>query len=393
MADIEEFAHRVAEQFRASQDGVGERFRLDLPASAVETVVRAAFYASMIPDEGRYPTVCMMCYRGDSERKFHFLFGTPLPPTASEIAKLAHTVAPGSHLGVLSVKGDLLLGGIQVNMLDELPQFGYSSFRFANPLKVLIRGPGHIEVSTGGIALIYQAGHTREEKLLQYADVTKALGQFVAKELAGQTFGTIESLEDIFNDLAEGIVRLGHGGLLLVTKVPDMRQFSSSRQLDCSLLRHLLVRYWNDAATLLAASDGVGNLLAEANQEATSPHMLAVASDTTMLGNCVRSIAHLAGVDGAIVMDCSCNVVAFNAIISKNAGEEKQARLVDNIGRELPESDVSRNRGSRHQSAMAYARRVPHSFTFVISQDGGVSAFHNRGEGTVLCELGLRVSD
>jgi hypothetical protein len=393
MADIGEFAQRATEQFRESQEIIGERFNLDLPGSAVEEFVKAVFYASMIPDERRFPTVCLMSYRGDSGRKFHFPFCDHLQPAASEIAKLAHAVAPGSHLCVLSEQGRLLLSGIEVTMLDELRQFGYSSSRVGNPLKLLIRGPGHIEVSTGGIALVYKAGDIFEERPLQYADVMQALAASMAAELAGQTTGTVESLEDIFNDLAEAIVRLGHGGLLIVTKCPDMGQFSSSRRLDCPLLRQLLVRYWNDAATLLAASDGVGKVLAEGNQQAASPHSLIVASDTTMLENCVSSIAHLAGMDGAIVMDYVCNVVAFNAIISKDAEGTDQARLVDQIGREIPEAEVGRNRGSRHLSAMSYASRVPHSFAFVISQDGGVSAFHNRGDGTVLGERGLRVLD
>ena len=96
--------------------------------------------------------------------------------------------------------------------------------------------------------------------------------------------------------------------------------------------------------------------------------------------------------DGAIVMDYGCNVVAFNAIISQDAEGTGQGRLVDRIGRKIPEAVVAGNRGSRHQSALFYAS-VHHSFVFVISQDGVVSAFHNRGDGTVLCERGLRVLD
>jgi hypothetical protein len=393
MADIGEFAWRAAEQFRESQMGIAKRFNLGLPASSVEEFVKAVYYASMIPDEGRYPKVCLMSYREDAGRKFHFPFGDPSPLSASEIAKLSHAVTPGSHLYVLSSQGNLLLGGIHVTVLDEMRQFGYSSFRVANPLRLRIHGPGHIEVSTGGIALVYMAGNIHEEKPLQQSAVMQALAKSVATELEGRTNGTIESLEDIFNDLAEAIVRLGHGGLLLVTKYLDVSQFSSFRRLDGMLLEHLLVRYWDDVATLLAASGGAGNLLDEGNRQAASPHSVAVASDTAMLENCISSIAQLAGMDGAIMMDYACNVVAFNAIISKNVGKEEQARFVDSIGRELSEADVVGNRGSRHQSAMAYARRVPHSFAFVISQDGSVSAFQNQGDGTVLCERELRVLD
>ena len=92
-------------------------------------------------------------------------------------------------------------------------------------------------------------------------------------------------------------------------------------------------------------------------------------------------------------MPRSKQAVRFNAIISRDADDAAPARLVDEIGRELNPADVGRNRGSRHQSAMSFARRVQNSFAFVISQDGGVTAFHNRGDGSVRWEGGLRVLD
>jgi hypothetical protein len=411
MADIGKFARQAAERFLESQEvipegfnlglldpamvelvkqGIRKRFNLGLQVPAVVKFVKAVFYASMIPDEGRYPRVCLMSYRADSGREYHFPFRDPLPPTASVIAKLAHAVAPGSHLCVLSDQGKLTIGGIHVTILDPLRQFGFGSVRVANPLKLLIRGPGHIEVSTGGIALVYKTGDIFEELPLQDAAVMQPLASSVAAKLARQTTDTIESSKRVFNDLAEAIVRLGHGGLLLVSKCPNMNQFSSSRPVNCSLLGRLLVRSWHNVAALLAESGGVAKLLAQGTEPAASPHSLTVASDTTMLENCLSSIAHLAGMDGAIVMDFGCNVVAFNAMISKDAEGTDQARLVDEIGRGLAYEDVVRNRGSRHQSALAYAMRVRDSFAFIISQDGGVSAFHNRGDGTVLCERGLR---
>jgi hypothetical protein len=97
--------------------------------------------------------------------------------------------------------------------------------------------------------------------------------------------------------------------------------------------------------------------------------------------------------DGAIVMDYGCNVLAFNAIVSRDAKGGHPAILVDGIDRPLDAAEIGSNRGSRHQSALSFARRVPNSFAFVISQDGGVTAFHNRGDGICRWEGGLRVLD
>jgi hypothetical protein len=359
----------------------------------VGRLVRAVYYASTIPDEGRFPTAWLMSYRGGDSRQFHIPFCPPREPTAQEIAKLAHAVAPGSHLCIVCEDGKPLLAGVHVTILDEMRQFGYASVRVGNPLRLVIRGPGHIEVSTGGIALIFRAGEILEERPLQHADVMRALGAALAEGFEGHTTGAIESLEDVFNDLAEAIVRLGHGGLLLFVRRLDMREFSSARRTDSRLLRQLLIRYWNDVATLMQAAGGVGNLSNAETRQAVGPHALTVSTDTTMLENYIRSIGHLAGMDGAIVMDYTCNVVAFNAIISRDADGADPARLVDEISRPLEGAEIGRNRGSRHQSAMSFARRVPNSFAFVISQDSGVTAFHNRGDGTCRWEGGLRVLD
>jgi hypothetical protein len=276
-------------------------------------------------------------------------------------------------------------------MLDEMRHFGYSSNRTANPLKLVIWGPGHIEVSTGGIALIYRAGGIFEETPLRAADLLQALARSVETELTGKTRGTIESLDHVFGDLIQEIGRLGHGGLLLVTKVPKKKEFFSWRKTHGSLLQKLLIKYWDDVATLTSSAGGLSKLLSTQSHPKLGKQFLTVSSDTTMLQNCVGAIATLAGMDGAIVMDHGCNVVAFNAIISKTAKRSRGARVVDEIGRKLSEKAIVGERGSRHQSALAYVKRVPNSFAFVISQDGGVSAFHNQGDGTVRYEGGLRI--
>jgi len=393
MADIGEFAERAATQFLEAQRGIPDRFNLRLARPPVEEFVKAVFFASLLPDEGRYPTVCLMSYRKGCETGFHFLFNAQLAPIAQEIAKLAHAVAPGSHLCCLCDDGQIRLTGIHVTTLNERREFGYSSSRVANPLKLIIRGPGHIEMSTGGIALIYKAGEITEENVFQYSRVMGALAAMVEAELTELTGGTVEALDDIFNDLAKAIVRLGHGGILIVAKNPRRSQFSFLRQIDCLFLQQLLVRYWNDVATCVAASGGVGNLLAGADVGMVNPHALTIASDTAMLEKCIDSIAHLAGVDGAIVLTYDCKVAAFNAIIAKAEAGADSCRLVDQHDIERQRDVILRHRGSRHQSTLSYAENVPDSFVFVISQDGSISAFHNPGGGRVVCEVEMRVLD
>ncbi len=149
MPDIGEFAQLAADRFLDSQRDIKDQFNLSLPRQAVEEFVRTVYYASLIPDEGRYPSVCLMSYRKGADRSLHFLFNSPIRPSAQEISKLAHATAPGSHICCICDKGEIALGGIHITMLNEMREFGYSSSRVANPLKLLIRGPGHIEMSSG----------------------------------------------------------------------------------------------------------------------------------------------------------------------------------------------------------------------------------------------------
>lgn len=386
MADIEQFAKQVADDFRERQNGAPKRFSLELSEKVVVDLVEAAFYASMIPDEERWPSVSLLCYRKGADTDFHFLFSQPVEVSSQQIAKLAHGVAPDSHLCCVCENGLVSIAGINVTILDECRQFGYSSFRVGNPLRVTIRGPGHLVVSTGGIAAVYRAGEVSDEELLQDCQIMKALAQDVEGEMKSQTRGVVESVEDVFNDLAEAIHHLGHGGMILVTAEPKKSQFTSFRKIDCLLLQQLLIRYWNCVADL-NADTGAKQRMQDGKD---TKHGLAISSTVSMLEKGVSSIARLAGMDGAIVMDFGCKVVAFNAITTK-ASAPSDTKLFDIHGREFKYDEVVGNRGSRHQSALIYTMTVPRSFAFVLSQDGAVTAFHNTGEGTVVFQRGLRL--
>ncbi|MCI0680510.1 MAG: hypothetical protein L0Y71_00280 [Gemmataceae bacterium] len=386
MADIEQFAKQVAEDFRERQKGTPERFNLDLPEKAVVDLVKAAFYASMIPDEEVWPSVSLMCYKKGAKTDFHFLFSQPVEVSAQQIAKLAHGVVPDSHLCCVCENGSVSIAGIHVTILNELRQFGYASGRVGNPLRVTIRGPGHLVVSTGGIGAVYKAGEISKEELLQHGEVMGALARDVHGELQPLTHGVIESVEDVFNDLAEAIHRLGHGGMILVTAQPKKSHFTSFREIDCLLLQQLLIRYWNRVADLNADPGAKQRMR---NGEDTK-HGLAISSMVSMLEKCVSSIARLAGIDGAIVMDFGCKVVAFNAITTKGSARP-DVKLIDIHGREFKYDEVVGNRGSRHQSALIYTMSVPRSFAFVLSQDGAVTAFHNTGKGALVFQCGLRL--
>lgn len=388
--DIDEFARQAAADFAKSQTGREDQYQLELPASVVEEFIKAAFYASLIPDENRWPRATLMCYRKGTEIDFHFLFDSRLPVSAAEIAKLSHAVGEGSHIGCIADRGALTIRGIHITRLSDRRDLGYSSFRTANSLKVRILGPGHLEMSSGGTALVYRAGEMTEEALLQDSRVMKALASVVSSTLQFYTSGAIEEIEDICNDLAKAIVLHGHGGMLLFANPNKRSYFSSLRVVDSPLLQDLLVQYWEHKRVLTTNSGGAANVMAQTPQVDFAAS-LKVAQDTEQLEKCVQAIADLAGADGAIALNYDCKVVAFNAIIGKLRVDPSMFRFVDGSGAPVSYDELVRHRGSRHQSALTFVMHVPGAFAFVISQDGFITAFHHREKRAVLCERGMRV--
>jgi DisA bacterial checkpoint controller nucleotide-binding len=164
-----------------------------------------------------------------------------------------------------------------------------------------------------------------------------------------------------------------------------------SAHIDCHLLQQLLIKYWDAVADLREEAGGLRPLLKNYDKGPQHRHSMTVASTTAMLDKCIVTLAHLAGMDGAVVLTYDCKVAAFNAIVSRSTSAQQANRFKNVRGKDINEADVIRNKGSRHQSALYFARTVPHSFAFVISQDESVSAFHNPGNDIVICEIGMRV--
>ncbi len=400
MSDIREFAKRAADMYGVHQDtirGDSELYRCQggLPATrqAAAELIKAAYDASLIPDEGRYPTACLMCYRQDAVFQFHILFSEPRESSAAEIAKLSHAIDNRSYIACVCEKDHITLNGFHVNMLYNQREYGYLSGRMANPLKVRINGPGQIEVSCTGTALVFREGHISEEAPLAFSDSMKRLVKRVTKELSKARDGLIESLDDILSDLVREIARLGHGGLLIFADTLEATRFSSFRPMVCTCLYELLCSYWDESAKLVNAAGGVDELLNMSDRKHLTPYMMNVTRATDQLENCLPAIAGLSGVDGAIVLTYGCNVVAFNAIIDRQKALESAPKLIGVNGEAIDYQKTFGSRGSRHQSALLYARSVPDSVVFVISQDGSVSSFHNPNNGTVICEFGLRPTE
>lgn len=389
MQDITDFAAQAAVKFANAQNGIDKRWHLGLQRDAVEHLVKCAYYASMTADEGRFPRSTIMCYPEGAQFSVHILFEEPLEVSALEIAKLSHAAVNESHLCCTSKDGRLRLSGFHVNRLGDRPDLGYSRFRIGNPLRVTTFGPGHIEMSTGGISLVFNKGEISEESLLLYSPVMESLVARIKKEMQQFAEGTVEMVEDIIHDLALGIQAVGHGGVILFADPQKKLFFSSVRGLQSRLLQDVMYEYWRSVKELLESVGGQAGLPKTVAGAKTS-NSLVVAEKTDTLVKCIQAVANLSRLDGAIALNYECKVVGFNAIITEEKVEG--LKFVDCDGHDLGTAKhLLANKGSRHKSALSFVMKVPDSFAIVISQDGAISALENRGDSVVVCDRGLRL--
>src|ERR1700733_9254307 len=108
-------APRIATHFKRQVAAARTRHGPDLApvpeAKTIETIIDAAFWASLRREEGVTPTISM-AYAPPHPARQPLLFHAPLPLYPASLAKLAPAVErPGIHLGVWSEGGELAVWG------------------------------------------------------------------------------------------------------------------------------------------------------------------------------------------------------------------------------------------------------------------------------------------
>ena len=147
-------------------------------------MMKSAFYASLISDEGRWPKVALSgC--SSKPKSAIVLFNPPLTADAVSIAKLAHAVSPWCRLACAEIDDSPMLIGILPSMGFGLGTFVTQRDRSGPPkrglipsFKVTIRGPGHIDVLCDRGAFTYRGGQVES-----YSSIlsSKVLERFAAE--------------------------------------------------------------------------------------------------------------------------------------------------------------------------------------------------------------------
>jgi hypothetical protein len=105
----------------------------------------------------------------------------------------------------------------------------------------------------------------------------------------------------------------------------------------------------------------------------------------------LESIASLAGVDGAILINASPDVLAFNVVCNAFPAQTEILQAIDPmrplVGGKLVERSTFG--GSRHQSAIDFCSALAPAGALVASHDGGLTVFASHEKGRV---FGSKVS-
>ncbi|TAK15438.1 MAG: hypothetical protein EPO35_07505 [Acidobacteria bacterium] len=323
------------------------RYRSAPDASNIETLVDAAFWASLRREEGVTPKISL-AFASPDDTINPLLFASPLPVAPAALAKLAPAVErPGIHLGVsVGADGQLKVWGTTRHL------------------------PAHcfvIEVVTSGLLVIKQ----RSELMGKFVNVAVLEGDQVkfVDERSAQVPdcpGVLQSLlgldrqivpksgADSINvlvQLAASMRGHGRGGALLVT--PS----GSDDWMQSTVFPALYA--------LDPPFTGLSDLIRRQG-------------DADDLRHAVEGVAGLTAVDGAMVMNDAYDVLAFGVKINRRKGSSTVERisLTEPIEGSAP-TIVSPGQlgGTRHLSAAQFVHDQTDAIALVASQDGRFTIF------------------
>lgn len=323
-----------------------------IPAVAViETIVDAAFWASLRRQEGYLPRISL-AFVPPEQTVRSLRFAAPLPLGPFALARLAPAVErPGIHLGVWGDAGDLRLWGTT----RSIPTLCFV-----------------LEVVSPGVLVVK---HRLREDLPKFVNVAVLEGEKVmilggedadladypavmASLLGLDPPGSVYDRDGVLARLAVSMRAHGRGGSLLV--VPSGTEA------------------WREslAGPLAYAVRPPFAELAELLREASARPREGRWHDA--LARAVDAVAGLTAVDGATVLNGDYAVLAFGAKIRRREGRPEVEEVVVTEPIEGGARRVvhpGQLGGMRHLSAAQFAQDQPDALALIASQDGRFTLF------------------
>jgi hypothetical protein len=427
---------RSQSRFMSAADlAVGVRQRLrelhrrSPPLNALVEVLQVAFFASLRTEEAD-PVRCTLTYisrqhpdpnppkRIVADRWNALPFGQARLLTVETLIKLSKAAEPGSSLAVCQERnGRVAVWGLIDQQERRLAYVAREVEAGAQPpglLQVEIRGTGAIEVyldytmlaslrqgrlTFGFHDVLREPGPIRQVVAPAIVRLTDAIRAEVGDAIFHQRDHWPDSIAYYWTESLSRIVlamqRFGHGGSIVVTPDAQNTGLRVAHAVSYDRLPNALRRLLVHTVRNCAADDEISEAYLDRHAAAIPAglYLDAIVSDNDRdetrdeVTGCIRFIAALSRVDGAVVLNRELSARGFGAVITVEAqppsvwiagdARASQAKL-----RKLDPEAL----GTRHRSMMRFCFHRPGSLGLVVSQDGDIRAMLRVGRRLIVWE-------
>jgi hypothetical protein len=317
----------------------------------IETIIDAAFWASLRREEGHSPKISLAWLPPDRAGG-SLAFLKPMPLDAEALVHLAPAVErPGIHLGVWRDGEALTVWGAT----RSVPPFSFV-LEVVAPGLLVVKRRREDEAAKFVNVVVLEGDQVKvlDSSAVTMPDCPDLLAALVGFEAAARSGDSVSALVE----LAVSMRAHGRGGALLMTP-------SDSDEWRESIVQP--VSYAIDPPFTRLA-----DLMAEPKSARSEPRW------HEAFRRSIDGIAGLTSVDGATVINRRCDVLAFGAKIHRRPGwpQVEQVLQTEPIeGSEAHTVPPVQTGGTRHLSAAQFVHDQRDSAALVASQDGRFTIF------------------
>jgi hypothetical protein len=319
-------------------------------ARAVEEIINAAFWASLLREEGKPTTISLALLAPDQSSR-PLTFDPPLALDPATLARVAPAVErPGIHLGVWRHDGELRVWG----MTRTVPRLSFVLEVFRPGLLVVKYRRSEASTKFANIAVLEGS----EGKFIdQYGTLDAGAPPSLASLLSFYSSAGRQESDDVLVQLAVSMRAHKRGGSLLVVPAQSDEWRASIRH----PITYSVIPAYAELAELLRKKD-----------EENRP------SRQDALSHAVDAVAGFTAVDGATVITDTYEVLGFGAKIVRRDGGSRVEQIVVSEpvqGAEIWVTDPGQLGGTRHLSAAQFVYDQRNALALVASQDDRFTVF------------------
>ena len=333
-------------------------------ADAIQAMIDATFWASLRPEEGRFPKISL-AFLPPEQAGRALLFEQSMPLDPAVLTKLAPAVErPGIHLGIwyeadAKHSSDSAAGQLRVwGATRVVPSFGFV-LEDVEPGLLVIK---HRRVNGFGkyanvAVLMGEEVKVIDEQGTSLPDCPELLKALLAFNSAADPNNRRDSV-NVLVQLAASMRAHAHGGSLLV--VP-----TGNESWHDSIVQPVL---YSVAPAFSALAELVGRAETARSENAWE----------SSVRKAVDTVAGLTAVDGATVINDRYEVLAFGAKIRRPTGSlpvEQMVLTEPVVGNEAIVVPPVQHGGTRHLSAAQFVHDQRDALALVASQDGRFTVF------------------